>query len=90
VTDNRSQEVCVKKFAVPAIAGLLAVLWMGSIGASSHREAPLIGQLTVIAAAALLVRAVAVPAAQYRRRIVWPASAAIGLTGMFWTIERLV
>jgi hypothetical protein len=49
-----------------------------------------LGQLTVIAAAALLVRALAVSAAQYRRRIVWPASAAIALTGVFWTIERLV
>ena len=34
----------MKKFAAPAIAGLLAVLWIGSIGASSHREAPLISQ----------------------------------------------
>jgi hydrogenase/urease accessory protein HupE len=25
----------------------------------------------------------------YRRRIVWPASAAIALVGMFWTIERI-
>ena len=49
-----------------------------------------LGQLAVIAAAALLVRAVAVPAAQYRQRIVWPASAAIALTAVFWTIERLV
>jgi hypothetical protein len=47
------------------------------------------GELTVIAAA-LLVRAVVVPAAHYRRRIVWPASAAIALTGVFWTIECLV
>jgi hypothetical protein len=49
-----------------------------------------LGQLAVIAAAALLVRAVAVPAAQYRQRIVWPASAAIALTGVFWTIERII
>jgi hypothetical protein len=34
----------VKKFAAPGIAGLLAVLWIGSIGASSHREAPLVSQ----------------------------------------------
>lgn len=34
----------MKKSAAPAIAGLLAVLWIGSIGASSHREAPLISQ----------------------------------------------
>ena len=25
----------------------------------------------------------------YRARIVWPASAAIALTGLFWTIERI-
>ena len=49
-----------------------------------------LGQLVVIAAVALLVRAVAVPAAQYRQRIAWPASAAIALTGVFWTIERII
>jgi hypothetical protein len=42
--DARLQEVHVKKLAAPVIEGLLAVLWMGPIGASSHREAPLSSQ----------------------------------------------
>jgi hypothetical protein len=48
------------------------------------------GQLTIIALAALLVRACAVPAADYRRLIVRPASAAIALTGLVWVIQRVI
>jgi hypothetical protein len=47
------------------------------------------GQLAVIAAAALLVRALRVPSADYRRLIVRPASLLIGLMGVFWVIQRL-
>ncbi len=47
------------------------------------------GQLTVIAAAMALVAALRVSPENYRRRIVWPASAAIGAMGIFWTVTRL-
>ena len=47
------------------------------------------GQLTIIAAAALVVAALRLSPEQYRRRVVWPASAAIAATGLFWTITRL-
>ena len=36
------------------------------------------------------VYALAVPEAAYRRRVVWPDSAAIALTGIFWTAIRLI
>lgn len=49
-----------------------------------------LGQLSVIAAAMLLLHALAVPEAAYRRRVVWPASAAIALTGICWTVIRLI
>jgi hypothetical protein len=49
-----------------------------------------LGQLSVIAAAALVLYALHVPEAAYRRRIVWPASAAIAMTGLFWTAIRLI
>ena len=47
------------------------------------------GQLSVIAAAMLAVALLRVSPEQYRRRVVWPASAAIAAMGMFWTISRL-
>jgi hypothetical protein len=49
-----------------------------------------LGQLSVIAAAALVLYALHVPEAAYRRRVAWPASAAIALAGLFWTAIRLV
>ncbi len=48
------------------------------------------GQLAVIAAAALVVRAWALPSAAYRELVVRPASAAIALAGVVWTIQRLL
>jgi hypothetical protein len=48
------------------------------------------GQLTVILAAALAILALRVPAVDYRRLIVQPASLAIALVGTFWTVERLL
>ncbi len=48
-----------------------------------------IGQLTVIAIAWLVSGVWFRHKAWYRRRVVWPASAAIALTGLFWTIERI-
>jgi hypothetical protein len=48
------------------------------------------GQLAVVAAALTVVRLCAVPPARYRRLVVLPASAAIALTGVFWTVERLL
>ena len=47
------------------------------------------GQLTVIAAAFLLVAWWAQTKPWYRYRFVMPASAAIAATGIFWTIQRI-
>jgi HupE / UreJ protein len=47
------------------------------------------GQLTVIAAAALLVAYWSKNRAVYRRLVVVPGSALIALVGLYWTIERL-
>lgn len=47
-----------------------------------------LGQLTVIAAAALLVRALRLPLAIERRFILRPASAMIALTGLAWAVQR--
>jgi hydrogenase/urease accessory protein HupE len=47
------------------------------------------GQLTVILAAFLVVGYWARQQGSYRRLIVVPGSAAIALTGMFWTMQRL-
>lgn len=47
------------------------------------------GQLSVIAAAVILVRLLRVSPEQYRRRVVLPASAAIAAMGIFWTVTRL-
>jgi hypothetical protein len=47
------------------------------------------GQLTVIAAAVLLVGWRWSPRAWYRRRIVVPASAVIACTAVYWTVARL-
>jgi hypothetical protein len=48
------------------------------------------GQLTVIALAFLAVAYWRTSAPTYRRFIVQPASLAIALTGVYWTIQRLV
>jgi hypothetical protein len=48
------------------------------------------GQLLVIAAAYLLVTSWAERRVWYRSRFVVPASLAIALTGLFWTIQRIV
>ena len=47
------------------------------------------GQLAVIAAAYLTTAYWFADRSWYRQRIVWPASAAIALVGMFWTVERI-
>lgn len=47
------------------------------------------GQLAVILAAALMVRALRLTAFDYRRLVVRPASAIIGLAGVVWVIQRL-
>ncbi len=47
------------------------------------------GQLSVIAAATLIVWLLRVSPENYRRRVVWPASAAIAAMGVFWTVTRL-
>lgn len=48
-----------------------------------------LGQLTVIAVAFLLTAAWFRNRSWYRRRFVVPASMAIGVTGVFWTIQRI-
>jgi hypothetical protein len=48
------------------------------------------GQLLVIAAAATAVAAVTYTRDAWRRPIARLASAAIGLTGFVWTIQRLI
>ncbi len=47
------------------------------------------GQLTVIAAASLLVAYWSADASRYRRLIVVPASLVIAVTGAYWTVARL-
>ena len=47
------------------------------------------GQLAVILAAALAILALRIPAGDYRRFVVRPASMAIALAGVYWTVERL-
>lgn len=47
------------------------------------------GQLAVILAAALVILALRIPAAEYRRVVVRPASIAIALAGAYWMVERL-
>ena len=47
------------------------------------------GQLAVIAAAWLLVVCWARTRPWYRYRFVMPASAAIAMTGIFWTVQRI-
>jgi hypothetical protein len=47
------------------------------------------GQLAVILAAAAVVRALRLTSANYRRLIVRPASALIGLAGLVWMVQRL-
>jgi hypothetical protein len=47
------------------------------------------GQLAVIGAAALIIGVCAIPPARYRQLVVRPASAAIALAGVVWTIQRL-
>ena len=48
------------------------------------------GQLTVLALAALTVALLRLDPVTYRRWIVRPASAAIGIAGAMWTVERLL
>lgn len=48
-----------------------------------------LGQLTVILAALLAVGAWFGKKEWYRRRVVFPASMAIALTGIYWTVERI-
>ena len=59
---------------------------MGLIGFNIGVE---FGQLTVIATAFLLTGYWFKAKPWYRQRIVWPASAAIALTGAFWAVERI-
>ena len=47
------------------------------------------GQLTVIAAAFLLVASWAGRKPWYQRRVAWPASAAIAVVGAWWFVERV-
>ena len=47
------------------------------------------GQLAVILAVALGVAALRLPAAEYRRLIVRPASVAIAVAGTYWVVERV-
>lgn len=47
-----------------------------------------LGQLTVIAAASLIVKALRLPVDAERQFVLRPASAAIALTGLFWAVER--
>ncbi len=63
--------------------------WSALIGFNIGVE---IGQLAVVLLAAVLLwplRSVWTEA-RYRQFIVWPACAAIGFTGAFWTVERLL
>jgi hypothetical protein len=48
-----------------------------------------LGQLAVIAGAWILTGVWFSGKPWYRERIVWPASAAIALAGVFWTVERI-
>jgi len=48
------------------------------------------GQLTVIAMAALVVRALALPPSRHRAVVVRPASIAIALVGAVWVVQRLM
>ena len=59
---------------------------MGLIGFNIGVE---LGQLTVIATAFLLTGYWFKAKPWYRQRIVWPASAAIAMTGAFWAVERI-
>jgi hypothetical protein len=47
------------------------------------------GQLAVIVAAALLLFAARIPAADYRRCVARPGSIAIAIAGAYWMVERL-
>lgn len=47
-----------------------------------------LGQLTVVVLAFLLVGGLRRDARRYRARVVIPASVAIALTGLYWTVER--
>jgi hypothetical protein len=49
-----------------------------------------LGQLAVIAAAALIVRTLRLSIEAERRYVLRPASAAIAITGLFWAVERTV
>jgi len=63
--------------------------WSALIGFNIGVE---IGQLSVILLAFLLFFPVRrwISEAQFRHFFAWPASGFIGLTGLFWTVERLV
>ena len=49
-----------------------------------------LGQIAVIALAALIVRALPLPAARRRQWVTVPASAAIAAIGLFWAVQRIV
>ena len=63
--------------------------WSALIGFNVGVE---LGQLSVILAAFLLLLPARrmISETNYRRTLAWPASALIGLTGLFWTVERLL
>jgi hypothetical protein len=63
--------------------------WSALIGFNVGVE---VGQLSVLLAAALLAWPLRhrVSDALYRRAIVWPFSGAIGLTGLVWTVQRIL
>jgi hypothetical protein len=62
--------------------GLVATLVGFNVGVE-------LGQVAVIALAALAVRLLALPPARHRRWVVRPVSMAIALVGAFWVIERI-
>ncbi len=66
----------------PPASQLVAMLVAFNVGVEG-------GQLAVILIAALLVHALRLPAADYRRLVVRPASLAIGLAGAYWLVVRL-
>ncbi len=88
------------RLIVVFVFGLLHGLGFGAMAdlgpSGGHLAASLVGfnagvelgQLTVIAAASLIVRALRLPVDAERQFVLRPASAAIALTGLFWAVER--
>lgn len=86
-------------FAFGLLHGLGFAGAMADLGLSGeHLAASLVGfnvgvelgQLAVIAAAALIVRTLRLSIDAERQYVLRPASAAIALTGLFWAIERTI